>query len=53
MCVWKFCWVLKKQFVECDQAYLFVWKANAIISFNNRPATEAVPYFELVIMFVY
>ncbi|GMP40460.1 hypothetical protein CsSME_00010903 [Camellia sinensis var. sinensis] len=21
-------------------------KANAIISFNNRPATEAVPYFE-------
>ncbi|GMP92217.1 hypothetical protein CsSME_00042530 [Camellia sinensis var. sinensis] len=27
-------------------------KANAIISFNNRPATEAVPYFEQVIMFV-
>ncbi|XP_044472307.1 uncharacterized protein LOC123200950 isoform X2 [Mangifera indica] len=23
-------------------------KANAIISFNNRPATEAVPYFELL-----
>ncbi|XP_024459764.1 uncharacterized protein LOC7491972 isoform X1 [Populus trichocarpa] len=26
-------------------------KANAIISFNNRPATEAVPYFEQVSLF--
>ncbi|KAF5930111.1 hypothetical protein HYC85_030984 [Camellia sinensis] len=26
-------------------------KANAIISFNNRPATEAVPYFEQSIIF--
>lgn len=24
-------------------------KANAIIAYNNRPATEAVPYFEQVI----
>ncbi|GAV74003.1 DUF1350 domain-containing protein [Cephalotus follicularis] len=28
-----------------DKEY-YLWKANAIISFNNRPATEAVPYFE-------
>ncbi|MCH87493.1 eukaryotic initiation factor 4F subunit P150-like, partial [Trifolium medium] len=23
-----------------------LWKANAVIAYNNRPATEAVPYFE-------
>lgn len=28
-------------------------KANAIISYNNRPATEAVPYFEQVMCLVY
>lgn len=30
---------------------VFVVKANAIISYNNRPATEAVPYFEQVSSF--
>ncbi|CDP15679.1 unnamed protein product [Coffea canephora] len=28
-------------------------KANEIISYNNRPASEAVPYFEQVILFQY
>lgn len=37
------------QFVECDKEYSLLWKANVIISFNNRPATEAVPYFEQVL----
>ncbi|KAH7671195.1 alpha/beta-Hydrolases protein [Dioscorea alata] len=25
-------------------------KANVVVSFNNRPASEAVPYFEQVIL---
>ena len=29
-----------------------LWKANAIISYNNRPATEAVPYFEQVLILI-
>lgn len=32
--------------MECDRACCLLWKANAIISYNNRPASEAVPYFE-------
>ncbi|KAJ6924207.1 hypothetical protein NC652_017494 [Populus alba x Populus x berolinensis] len=31
---------------KCDEECRLLSKANAIISFNNRPATEAVPYFE-------
>ncbi|KAF9680913.1 hypothetical protein SADUNF_Sadunf06G0171100 [Salix dunnii] len=31
---------------KCDEECHLLSKANAIISFNNRPATEAVPYFE-------
>jgi len=27
-----------------------LWKANAVIAYNNRPATEAVPYFEQVLI---
>ena len=30
-----------------------LWKANAIISYNNKPANEAVPYFEQVMLFVH
>ena len=36
--------------MECDEECHLLSKANAIISFNNRPATEAVPYFEQVNM---
>lgn len=38
--------------MECDKDYYLFCKANAIISFNNRPATEAVPYFEQVNVFL-
>lgn len=34
--------------MEFDKEYYLFCKANVIISFNNRPATEAVPYFEQV-----
>lgn len=30
-----------------------LWKANAIISYNNKPANQAVPYIEQVMLFVY
>ncbi|XP_040971723.1 uncharacterized protein [Gossypium hirsutum] len=34
------------KFLECDKECYLLWKANAIISYNNKSATEAVPYFE-------
>lgn len=36
------------QLFECDMIYSLVVEANAIIAYNNRSATEAVPYFEQV-----
>ncbi|KVH87537.1 Protein of unknown function DUF1350 [Cynara cardunculus var. scolymus] len=40
------CFKIYGTVLESDVISPLLWKANAIISYNNRPATEAVPYFE-------
>lgn len=44
------CSELKELPLESEFFSHFCWKANAVISYNNRPASEAVPYFEQVTM---
>lgn len=39
---------MRNAIFEREYKYIFLLKANAIISYNNRPASEAVPYFEQV-----